>query len=138
MADCIFCKIVAGEIPSAKVYESESVLSFLDIAPINPGHTLVIPKKHYQTLADVPGDELADLMRPVPAIVKAVVAATGAEGYNVFQTNNECAGQVVPHVHFHIIPRYRTDSFSFGWRQGEYAEGEMDRLREEIGAALTI
>ena len=105
MEDCIFCKIVAGEIPSTKLYENDEVLSFLDIAPAAKGHALVITKKHYATLLDVPHEELSELINTIQKIGAAVMIAMKAEGFNVIQSNNKVAGQIIPHVHFHIIPR---------------------------------
>jgi len=136
MADCIFCKIVAEDIPCAKVYETDALLAFLDIGPINQGHTLLVPKHHYGTLDEVPSDVAALLGAALPKLCAAVAAATGAEGYNVFQTNHECAGQVVPHVHFHIVPRYSSDGFRFGWRQGEYGGDERAAMQKAIQAKL--
>ena len=137
MSDCIFCKIIAREIPSARVYEDESKLAFMDIGPIRPGHVLLIPKKHYARLTDMSADEAADLAGALPKLGRAVVAATGADGFNVHQTNGACAGQVVPHVHIHIIPRHDNDGYSFGWIAGAYAAGEMDDLRDKISARMT-
>ena len=103
--DSIFTKIVKGEIPCHRVFESERILAFLDITPLSEGHTLVIPKQQVERLEDLPPEETAELARQLGAIAKRVVAATGAEGYNILQNNGRVAGQEVPHVHFHIIPR---------------------------------
>jgi len=104
MSDCIFCKIVAGKIPSARVYEDETKIAFMDIGPVQPGHMLLIPKKHYERFTDLPDDLAADLARVLPELAGAVVKAADADGFNLFQTNGACSGQVVPHVHIHIIP----------------------------------
>jgi len=136
MSECIFCKIVRGEIPSAKVYEDETKLAFMDIGPIQPGHVLLIPKKHYERLTDMPGDDVADLASVLPALARAVVKAANADGFNIHQTNGACSGQVVPHVHLHVIPRHDDDGYSFRWKAGSYAEGEMARWRDKIAAAL--
>ncbi len=137
MGNCIICKIVRGEIPSSRVYEDESMIAFLDIAPLKPGHTLMIPRNHYELLTDMPGEELAALMRNAPQIARAVVEVTKAEGFNIFQTNGACSGQVVPHVHFHIIPRYEGDGLGFRWMPESYEEGKMERLREDIASELS-
>ncbi len=134
--DCIFCKIAKGEIPSSKLYEDSSFLSFLDIAPANHGHSLVIPKKHYETLIDIPEPELKLLISTVQKVIKAVVKGTGAEGFNVFANNKKVAGQIVPHVHFHIVPRFAGDGIKFNWPQRKYEEGEMDKVREMIVNSL--
>jgi len=136
MADCIFCKIIAGEIPSSKILEDDTKLAFMDINPLHPGHVLLIPRKHYERVTDLPGHELAELMRVMPDLARAVVKATGAQGFNIFQTNGACSGQVVPHVHFHVIPRRPGDGLGFRWNPGQYAEGEMDRMHAKILAAL--
>lgn len=136
MSDCIFCKIVAGEIPASKVMETDDLLAFLDIGPINPGHTLLTPRAHYETLDQIPRDLASKLGGALPKLCAAVAAASSAEGFNVFQTNHECAGQVVPHVHFHIVPRYSSDGFSFGWRQGQYEGDGMADMQKAIQAQL--
>jgi len=136
MSDCIFCKIVAGEVPSARVYEDPDRLAFMDINPIRPGHLLLIPKRHYERLTDLPEDEAAELGRLLPRLARAVVKAANADGFNIFQTNGACAGQVVPHLHFHLIPRHENDGYTFRWRPGSYAEGELEAWRTRIADAL--
>jgi len=135
--DCIFCKIIAGEIPCAKVYETDAVLAFLDIAPVNAGHVLVLPKAHYPTLMDLPGDPGGDLIAALSAVGKAVMEATGADGLNLIQNNHEAAGQLVHHVHFHLIPRHSDDGLKL-WPQAAYEDPEdMPRLAEKIASLLT-
>lgn len=133
---CVFCKIVNKELPAARLYEDSEVISFLDINPVNLGHTLIVPKRHYEVLLDISGDELARVMKILPSIARAVVSVTKADGFNVFQTNMPCAGQTVPHLHFHIIPRHIHDGFSFGWRQRKYRGDEMERMQADIISAL--
>ncbi|MFV1959762.1 MAG: HIT family protein [Planctomycetota bacterium] len=135
-ADCIFCQIVAGRIPSARIHEDDQVLAFLDIGPLQPGHTLVIPKAHHERLTDMPPEAMAALGSVLPVVARAVMEVTQAEGFNVFQTNGACAGQVVGHVHFHVIPRRSDDGLGFRWKPGTYGEGEMEVLRRRIAAAL--
>ena len=130
--DCIFCKIVEGKIPSAKLYEDSVVLAFLDIMPANRGHSLVIPKKHYETLLDIPEAELKKLIAELYKLTKAVVKATNAEGFNVFMNNKKVAGQVVPHAHFHIVPRFSNDGLELKWPSKKYGKGEIEALKEEI------
>jgi|TARA_B100001971_G_C18217064_1_gene554583 histidine triad (HIT) family protein len=132
MSDCVFCKIIKGDIPSTKLYEDENILAFLDIMPANKGHTLVIPKKHYETLTDVPVDELEKLTKELQKITVAVVKATNAEGFNVVMNNKEVAGQVVPHAHFHIVPRFPNDGMAFKWPTKKYEDGEVDKFKEKI------
>ncbi len=134
--DCIFCKIVAGEIPCSKVYETDTVLAFLDIAPVNPGHVLVLPKAHYPTLMDFPGNLGGDLMAALSVVGKAVMEATGADGLNLMQNNFEAAGQLVHHVHFHLIPRHSEDGLRL-WPQAPYEDAnEMPRLAAKIASLL--
>jgi len=136
MPDCIFCKIVEGSIPSAKVFESESVLAFLDISPASKGHTLVVPKKHYENFSAVPEKELKELMGAVQKISKAVVSATGKESFNIHVSNGRPAGQVIFHLHIHIIPRSENDSVGLVWSHTEYGENEAGELARKIGQKM--
>ncbi|MEK6957841.1 MAG: HIT family protein, partial [archaeon] len=108
--NCIFCKIVSGQIPSTKIYEDENSLAFLDISPAANGHSLVISKKHYATLLDIPSTELKELILAVQKIGAATMKATNAQGFNVLQNNGAVSGQVIRHLHFHVIPRFENDS----------------------------
>jgi len=136
MDNCVFCKIVRGEIPAAKLYEDDSVLAFLDISPINKGHTLVIPKKHYKNLYDLPEEEFQKVAVVVKRVSGAVKRATGAAGINVLQANEKAAGQEVMHFHVHVIPRFENDGSGFKWPKKEYKKGEMQQLQEKIKSAL--
>jgi histidine triad (HIT) family protein len=107
--DCVFCKIVDGDIPADKIYEDETVYAFLDANPLTEGHTLVIPKAHREQLPDLSETEAAAYFREVPRIVAAVEAATGADGATLAWNDGEAAGQEVPHTHLHIIPRTNED-----------------------------
>jgi histidine triad (HIT) family protein len=129
--DCIFCKIIAGEIPSFKVYEDKSVLAFLDIAPVNLGHTLIVPKKHYANIEEIPEEDLCKLMKAVKKVGAMVKNGLGAKGYNVNENNDPVAGQIIPHLHFHVIPRRQGDGLKL-WPQGEYGEGEAERIVERL------
>jgi len=129
--DCIFCKIAAGEIPSHKVYEDGEVLAFLDITPVNPGHTLVIPKSHYGNLLDLPEDLLCALAKAVKKITPAVLAGIGAPGFNLGLINGAVAGQAVDHVHFHIMPRFEGDGRQL-WHGQAHKEGEAEKIAEKI------
>ena len=103
--DCIFCKMIAGEIPAARVYEDDIVLAFLDIGPVSDGHTLVIPKQHFGKLHDCPPELLGEVGSRLGKIAGAVADAMGSEGYNLLCNNGRTAGQLVEHLHFHIVPR---------------------------------
>lgn len=135
MTDCIFCKIIKGEIPCANVYEDKEVIAFLDISPVNPGHTLVVPKKHYETLIDLPDELACKVMKAVKKVVSAVKEAMNADGINILQSNLKPAGQDVFHVHFHIIPRIVGDGLHH-WPQNKYKEGQMEEVRKKIEKKL--
>lgn len=109
MSDCIFCKIINGEIPSSKVYEDDNVLAFLDISQTTKGHTLVIPKTHVRNLLEMTDTTASTLFSRVPNIARALQKATGASGMNIINNNEEIAGQTVFHAHIHLVPRYGVD-----------------------------
>lgn len=114
--DCIFCKIIDGEIPSAKVYEDEDVYAFLDISQVTKGHTLVIPKSHEKDVFELNEETAAKLFRVVPSIAKALNKTFSPKGMNVLNNNKEFAGQSVFHYHLHLLPRYDSnDSFQASW-----------------------
>mmetsp|Transcript_123823 Transcript_123823/g.194222 ORF Transcript_123823/g.194222 Transcript_123823/m.194222 type:complete len:138 (-) Transcript_123823:35-448(-) len=134
----IFERIVAGTIPSYKIYEDDLVYSFLDINPLSPGHTLVIPKKCYEFIHEVPEDEAAAIGRVLPKIAKAVKEATGTEDYNILQNNGSAAHQAVPHVHFHIIPKPSRDKgLGVGWPAASLEKADAEALMESIKAKLS-
>jgi len=136
MADCIFCKIVQGEIPSAKIYEDDLVMSFLDINPINPGHALVLPKEHYATLFDVPQEVLHACITASQRVAGAVFGAVGASGLNFLQNNFRSAGQLIDHVHFHLIPRHEGDGFLTSWPGRPYPPGELEVVLKKVQARM--
>jgi len=106
MDDCIFCKIIKGELPSYKIYEDDLCLVFLDINPVTNGHALVVTKEHYQTLLDAPEDVLVHLARKIKFIAPFILQGVNSEAFNLTVNNGTIAGQVVPHLHWHIIPRF--------------------------------
>jgi len=116
MEECIFCKIVKGEIPSKKVYEDENFLAFLDISPIAEGHTLIIPKEHFETILDVPNSLGPGILEATKKVSSKLIEEGKAEGFNILQSNYEVAQQEVPHAHFHIIPRKKDDKRN--WKFG--------------------
>jgi histidine triad (HIT) family protein len=130
----IFARIVAGEIPCQRVFENAHVLAFLDIRPLAEGHTLVLPKRTVPRLADLTPEEAAELGRQLVAIARKIVAATGAEGLNILLNDGQVAGQEVPHVHFHIIPRRANDSLGYRWRPQPRSPEELNALAERIRA----
>jgi len=132
MADCIFCKIASGEIPAATVWEDDRTVAFLDINPLAEGHLLVAPKAHAERLTDLDPDAAAALFRRAPVLAAAVVAAVGAEGFNILQNNGSCAGQAVEHVHVHIIPRRPGDGLGYRWPAQPADPEALNRLREAV------
>jgi histidine triad (HIT) family protein len=120
--------MVAGEIPVTKVYEDEVVLAFLDIGPISDGHTLVIPKQHFEKLHDCPSEVLAQIAAGLGKIAGAVAAAMKSDGYNVLCNNGKAAGQVIDHLHFHIIGRNSGDGLFNRWPSYEYQAGRMESI----------
>jgi histidine triad (HIT) family protein len=134
MENCIFCKIVKGEIPSEKIYEDEMVLAFLDAGPVNLGHTLVVPKKHFENIYDLEENTLAHLMKIVKKISIAL-KKFGADGVNITMNNDRAAGQVVFHSHIHIIPRLVGDNLP-PWPARKPKEGEMKGVAKKIISML--
>ena len=134
--DCVFCKIAAGEIPCAKVLETASSLAFMDVGPLAEGHVLLIPKDHCRTLDEMPADLAGEVLRHLPALVRAVQKVTACQGVNVLQNNGRVAHQVVPHVHVHVIPRRAGDEFHFNWPAGQYPPGRAEQLAQEIRKLL--
>ena len=136
MDDCVFCKMVAGEIPVAKVYENETVLAFLDIGPVSDGHTLVIPKQHCRNVHECDPEILAQMGSCLGKIAGAVAEAMDADGYNVLCNNGRAASQVVEHVHFHIIPRRMGDGVFTQWPAYQYGKGQIEDMAEKIRRSL--
>jgi histidine triad (HIT) family protein len=136
MAETVFAKILRGELPCHKVYEDDHVLSFLDIAPLSEGHTLVIPKEPAETLDQLSDEAAAALGRVLPRICRAVLAATGATAYNVLENNGAAAHQAVQHVHFHIIPRIGETGLGVGWKPGKLSNDQAKALLAAITAKL--
>lgn len=135
-ADCIFCKIIAGQIPCHKLYEDDRVLAFLDIGPLSPGHGLIIPKEHYTTIDQMPAGLVSACAIVLPKLSKAIITATGATGWNVLQNNGAVAGQEVSHVHFHIIPRTEGDGLGYRWPAGTFNGDTAKRLIKAITAEM--
>lgn len=135
--DCIFCKIVNDQMPSSRVYEDSEVIAFLDIAPVAKGHVLVIPREHYDPITATPDAVLGHLIQVVKRVAEAQGNALGADGINVSQANGRCAGQVVPHIHFHVIPRSDQTAGQSKWAPKRYADHEeMASFAKKIRAAL--
>jgi len=133
---CVFCKIVAGEIPALKVFEDDSTLAFVDIGPLAEGHLLVIPKQHFEALHEMSADEVAAITRNLPRLGRTVMEAVSAQGYNVLQNNGKVAGQAVPHLHFHIIPRTASDGLGYRWNASKYEAGRAEEIQQQHINAL--
>jgi histidine triad (HIT) family protein len=126
--DCIFCKIVSGEIPSVRVYEDDTVFAFMDINPLNDGHLLVIPKTHAANIHEVTEADFVAVMSATHKLAAAVQKALNPEGINLMQLNGKAANQVVPHLHVHIVPRWSSDGLSIcKW---EPMAGKMEKIQE--------
>ena len=125
--DCVFCKIIANQLPAHKVYEDESCVAFLDRQPVNPGHTLVVSKQHFVSMVDAPAEVVGQLAKVAKKVGAACIAATGAKGYNLSVNNGAAAGQVVFHLHFHVIPRQPSDEFKL-WEGKDYKTGEPEQI----------
>jgi len=130
--DCVFCKMVAGQIPVTKIFEDEVVLAFLDIAPVSDGHTLVIPRQHFERLHDCPAEFLGQVGSRLGKIAEAVADGMNSDGYNVLCNNGRAAGQLVEHLHFHIIPRNSGDGVFDRWPSYKYQEGKIDQVAAKI------
>ncbi len=135
MPDCIFCKIVRGELPSHKLYEDDKTFAFLDIHPVNPGHTLVIPKKHAVDVFEIEEGEWDAVMRTVRKISHALERSLTPSGINLAMNNRSGAGQVVFHAHVHVMPRYPSDGHEL-WKGHPYPDGEAASTAEKIRATI--
>ncbi|MCJ1378035.1 Adenosine 5'-monophosphoramidase [Xylographa soralifera] len=132
-AACIFCKIIKGEIPSFKLFESQHIFAFLDINPLSRGHALVIPKYHGEKLTDIPDEQLREIL----PVAKKLALATGAENYNILQNNGRIAHQVVDHVHFHMIPKPNaTEGLSMTWPMQPTDMNKLKSYFEEVKAKM--
>jgi histidine triad (HIT) family protein len=128
--DCVFCKIARGEEQASRIYENEDVLAFLDARPANEGHTLVIPRRHYENIFEVPDEELASLFQIVKKVAAAVMKSQEAEGIRILQNNGKAANQIIFHFHVHIIPEYQRQGV---FRHRQTAElGDLERVAAKI------
>lgn len=134
MTECLFCKIIKKEIPSKIIYEDRDSLAFLDISPINVGHTLVIPKKHFKTIEEMSSNDLSKLMPSIEKISKAILKIS--DGLVISQRNKRAAGQVVDHVHFHLMPRYKDDGHSDWTPRRNISEKESIEFTNKIKSFL--
>ncbi len=131
-SDCIFCKIVAGQIPCFKLHEDDRVLAFLDVGPLSDGHALIIPKKHYVTLDEMPAEDAAACAAIAPKLARAIQAATGTKAFNFLQNNGREAHQAVMHVHFHIIPKTAAAGLGISWPAKQIDKERGKQLQQAI------
>ena len=130
--DCVFCKIASGQIPSIKIYEDDVVVAFLDIRPVSDGHTLVMPRQHFDQVHNCPPEVLGQVFSRMAKIAGAIASATGADGYNVLCNNGRAAGQIVDHLHFHVVPRNAGDSVFTQWPSYKYGQGKAEAIAAKI------
>ena len=134
--DCIFCKIISGQIPAIKIYEDDVVVAFLDIGPVSDGHTLVMPRTHVEKVHNCPPELLGQVWTRLGKVAGAIVSAMNSDGYNVLCNNGRAAGQVVDHLHFHIIPRNAGDGVFNQWPSFKYPHGRAEAIAAKIKAKL--
>lgn len=128
--DCIFCGIANGKIPSRTLFEDAQFRVILDLGPAAKGHALVLPKEHYSCLFELPEDQCRDAFALARRMAVRIKEKLGCDGFNLVQNNGEAAGQTVPHFHIHLIPRYRTDGQTIGWKPGNPSPEELDTVKE--------
>ena len=133
---CIFCKIVAGQIPCFKLHEDETTIAFMDINPVNPGHALAVAKGHWPTVDVIPADVLGNVARTAQRIARAVFKELKPNGVNLLQANGEGAGQSVPHLHIHIMPRRANDGVVLNWEPRAGDMKEIESVYKRLKAAL--
>lgn len=133
--NCIFCKILAGEIPSTAVYEDDDFKAILDVSPAARGHVIILPKNHAANIYELPDEGASKIMVVAKKIATAIEKAYHCDGVNILQNNGEAAGQTVFHLHVHVIPRFKGDTVNIGWKQGDMPE-DLDAICKEIQAQL--
>jgi len=135
MDDCLFCKIIKGEIPCTKLYEDDSIFAFLDIAPVNPGHVLVIPKEHRESFIELSEDQINKMFNTAQKIAKAVLSGIEADSFNLGMNVGKNAGQLVMHAHLHIMPRFPNDGHEL-FKGRSYEEGQAEEVAKRIKEKL--
>ena len=129
---CIFCKIANGEIPSKTIYEDEEFRVILDLGPAAKGHALILPKNHYADLYELPEETASQVMLLAKKMATQMTEKLHCDGFNLVQNNGETAGQTVFHFHMHLIPRYKDDGQTIGWKPGEPSSEELEEIKNEI------
>lgn len=135
-ADCIFCKIVAGQIPCFKLLEDDKTIAFMDINPVNPGHALAVAKGHWPTIDVIPTDVLGAVAATAQKVAKAAITVLEPNGVNLLQANGAGAGQSVPHLHIHIMPRRPNDGVTLNWDYRSGDKAEIEAIYRKLKAVL--
>ena len=130
--NCIFCKIAAGEIPSATLYEDDDFRVILDIEPASKGHALILPKEHYANLYELDDELASKALVLAKKMITKLTDILGCDGYNILQNNGPVAGQTVFHFHMHLIPRYKEDDVRIGWKAGKLTEEVREAILKKI------
>ena len=131
MAECIFCDVINGKLPSHLIYDDDDCLAILDRYPIDHGHSLIITRQHYEKITDMSIDDVSRLFSKVPKIINAIIKATGADAFSIAQNNGKSAKQIIPHVHIHLIPRYNATGTLWTKRK-IMSDDELKQLAEKI------
>ena len=136
MAECVFCRILGGELPAQRVHEDARAVAILDINPVAPGHVLVLPREHHETWTDLPPDLAAHLALTAQTVARGVMKAFGAQGFNLLMNNHRCSGQAIPHAHFHVIPRRSDDGVKYSWPTKPAGADDLARSAERLRQSL--
>lgn len=131
-ANCIFCKIINGDIPSRRIYEDDNFVVMMDVSPASKGHSLLLPKEHYANLFEMPDELLEELLKVAKKAAALLKDSLGADGINLLQNNGVAAGQTVFHYHMHLIPRYDGEEPILTWEPKSYSAEEMDEIKSTI------
>lgn len=129
---CVFCKIVNGDIPSFKIYENDYVICFLDINASSKGHTLIVPKKHFDNIFDIDEEYSTEIMKAIKVVTNKLKEKLHVENVNIINNSGELAGQTVMHIHFHVIPRYKNDGIVISPKQNEPNFDELKAIQNQI------
>ena len=132
MENCIFCKIIGGEIPSNTIYEDDEFKVILDASPASKGHALILPKEHYADIYEIDEKTAGHAMQLAKKLAKHMTDVLKCDGFNIVQNNGECAGQTVFHFHMHLIPRYEGDNQHILWKPTEVTQDELEEIRKQI------
>ena len=135
-ANCIFCKIIGGEIPSNTIYEDDEFKVILDASPASKGHALILPKEHYADIYEIDEKTAGHAMQLAKKLAKHMTDVLKCDGFNIVQNNHEIAGQTVFHFHMHLIPRYQGDEVGLTWRPGELTEHDRDKILKKVNSLL--